>query len=131
MDWNTLSSLSEHGWEVASHTRTHAQLDLLRENEAREEIAGSKAALEDHLGRAVHSFCYPYGRYNRLTPLLVEEAGFTGACTTLRGWATESDLPLLLPRVSVTRRRFPLFLYRFLKEFYARPHRAPLKGATA
>lgn len=76
-----VKQISEAGFEIGAHTLTHRELTTLSLAEAREEIRGSKAYLEDLLGREVTMFCFPRGKYDRRVAELVREAGFTGART--------------------------------------------------
>jgi peptidoglycan/xylan/chitin deacetylase (PgdA/CDA1 family) len=70
-------------FDVGSHTLNHAPLKFLSDRAANHEITGGKKWIEDVLGKPVHSFCYPRGKFNGTTPLLVEKAGFLGARTSL------------------------------------------------
>ena len=55
---------------------THPNLLALGEDAARAEIAGSKIALEERLGRPVDAFCYPAGLYGPRDRGFVADAGF-------------------------------------------------------
>jgi peptidoglycan/xylan/chitin deacetylase (PgdA/CDA1 family) len=59
-----------------AHTITHPNLLTLDDEAAKEEIGGSKLALEGRLGRAVEAFCYPAGLFGSRDRALVAEAGF-------------------------------------------------------
>ncbi|HET7854907.1 MAG TPA: polysaccharide deacetylase family protein [Gaiellaceae bacterium] len=59
-----------------AHSITHPNLLTLDDETAREEIAGSKRALEARLGRSVVAFCYPAGLFGERERRLVAEAGF-------------------------------------------------------
>ncbi|MCH5673549.1 polysaccharide deacetylase family protein [Streptomyces gilvus] len=79
-----IRELAERGFEVGGHTLSHQRLPLISEAAAREEIEAGKTEVEDIVGTAVTSFCYPRGEY---TPLHVEQArkaGFTVARTVRR-----------------------------------------------
>ncbi len=69
-------------FEIGAHSLTHRRLDQLNRDEAKHEIEGSKAYLEDILSRPVSMFCYPRGRYTLETVDMVRKAGFIGARTT-------------------------------------------------
>lgn len=74
--------------EIGAHTRSHQLLSARSESEQRDEIIGSKDALERITGRDVRSFAYPYGGgdgFSRISERLVQEAGFLGALTTRFG----------------------------------------------
>ena len=68
-------------FEVGSHTLNHTPLKFLSDRKAEREITEGKQWMEDVLGKPVHSFCYPRGKFNGTTPVLVEKAGFLGART--------------------------------------------------
>ncbi len=59
----------------ASHSATHPRLTDLPLGQARRELSGSRAVLEQMLGRPVEDFAYPYGACN---PTLVREAFASG-----------------------------------------------------
>jgi peptidoglycan/xylan/chitin deacetylase (PgdA/CDA1 family) len=104
LDWAGLRGLLDEGWEMAGHTRTHAHLDRMADDEATAEIAGGAADLRERLGCDVRTFCYPYGGLNERTPDLVRACGLSGACTTRSGAASPSHDMLRLPRVKVAPR---------------------------
>ena len=90
------------GHEIGSHSMTHRNLRHLGPAEAREEIAGSKKALEDRFRVAVRHFCYPFGAWNEAARDLAGEAGYATASTLCFGVNT-----LHTPRLEL-RRIFPL-----------------------
>lgn len=69
------------GQEIGSHSMTHRNLRHLPDKQAREEIAGSKKALEDLFAVEVRHFSYPFGSWNPAVRDLVQEAGYQTACT--------------------------------------------------
>jgi peptidoglycan/xylan/chitin deacetylase (PgdA/CDA1 family) len=72
VDLKTLKGLVKSGHEIASHTRTHANLlKLSRKDKTRaiSEIAGSKTELENLLGCEVSSFVFPYIKSNQSSGL--------------------------------------------------------------
>jgi hypothetical protein len=68
-------------FDVGGHTCHHVDLRRVTAGEARREISDGKSRIEDILGRALTSFCYPYGGYNAAVVGMVREAGFAGART--------------------------------------------------
>jgi len=90
------------GHEIGSHSMTHRNLRHLGPAEAREEIAGSKKALEDRFRVAVGHFCYPFGAWDEAARDLAGEAGYSTASTLRFGVNT-----LNTPRLEL-RRIFPL-----------------------
>lgn len=96
-----LKDMSENGITIGSHTTTHASLTDMDTESARHEISNSKSELEDALGKPVHFFAYPYGRFNQQIEKLVAETGYFGACSTRSGFNSEHASPFALRRIEV------------------------------
>jgi peptidoglycan/xylan/chitin deacetylase (PgdA/CDA1 family) len=107
MDWNEAAAFAQRPLvTVGAHSRAHRMLAKWPEAEARAEMAGSKAALEDRFGRAVDAFAYPVGEPTSAGPrefALAREVGFACAVTTRPGmlYADHATHLWALPRVSV------------------------------
>lgn len=86
-----------------AHTITHPNLLALDGNAAEREILGSKAALENRLGRAVRAFCYPAGLYGPRERELVARAGFSAATTCEPGANSPRTDRLALRRTAIDR----------------------------
>lgn len=67
------------GITFGSHSRNHPRLADLPIDEAREEITGSKKALEDLLGEEMQIFCFPFGNSSEPVRDIVREAGYHAA----------------------------------------------------
>lgn len=97
----------DHGLTIAAHTRTHASLPTLsgvgQGTALREEVAGSRAELEDLVQEQIEVFAYPFGHHDPVVRECVREAGFTGAYTFLNGRLSSDDDPLRLPRFTMGR----------------------------
>jgi len=90
--------------ELGAHTVTHARLSATPPHVQRDEICGSKRALEETLDRRVTSFAYPFGgreHYSAASVALVKEAGFARACSTSPGLVQRDADVFELPRVVV------------------------------
>ena len=85
MDASQIRDWIAAGNSIGAHTCTHPHLTRISLAEAREEIRASRLRLEDQFGVPIRDFCYPYGDWNPDVRSLVEEAGFTTACTTESG----------------------------------------------
>lgn len=86
MTWDVLRELTAGGlWAAQAHSRTHPRLSALTREQAAAEIAGSKADLEERLGRPVTSFAYPAGLYSPRDVALVLEAGYRAGVTSRAG----------------------------------------------
>jgi peptidoglycan/xylan/chitin deacetylase (PgdA/CDA1 family) len=86
MTWEQLRSLEDAGMQIGCHSKSHWYLTRIRDGTTlRREISGARQVLEQHLGRPVTTFAYPFGQYNEHVVELVREAGFTSARGTLPG----------------------------------------------
>ena len=85
--------------EIGAHSVTHPVLPALPPAAQRDEITQCKSRLEEILGHAILSFCYPHGAYTAETVALVRNAAFTSACTVVsRPLGRDAD-PFQLPRI--------------------------------
>lgn len=83
-----LREIAEAGHTIGCHTHTHPMLSKLPAGRWPDEILGSKATLEDILGRAVTDFSYPFGMRRHFTEPLrryCTEVGFRTIATALPG----------------------------------------------
>lgn len=76
VDAERLKSLDRDLVSVGSHTITHADLSILTEKDARNELERSKMDLEMALGRPVQLFAFPYGRCTESLANLARQAGY-------------------------------------------------------
>jgi peptidoglycan/xylan/chitin deacetylase (PgdA/CDA1 family) len=84
--WKEARKLADAGIEFGAHTKTHPVLPNVEDADTlEEEIAGSKARIEQELGRPVIHFCYPNGDWNDASESVVERCGFASAVTTEAG----------------------------------------------
>jgi peptidoglycan/xylan/chitin deacetylase (PgdA/CDA1 family) len=105
LSWRELRELSADSlFSVGSHTRRHPDLTRLTQKGAWEEIAGSKAELEDRLGVPATSFAYPAGCMSEREARMVVEAGYTVAVTTRPGPNHAGMRPDALRRNFIERR---------------------------
>jgi len=111
-----LQELIEAGWEVGSHTRTHADLTGLNDRELAEELAGSKSVLEAGLNREITAVSYPYGRSDRRVRQAARAAGYRLGLTTRWGKNNPADDLLDLKRIIIKRRDTRLDLTLKLKK---------------
>lgn len=97
-----LRRLRQAGIEIGAHTISHPILASITDDQARAEILGGKAALENILQENVSLFAYPNGKpatdFRTEHVELVRDAGFSAALSTVWGAAgVHSDL-FQLPR---------------------------------
>ena len=90
--------------EIGAHTVTHPLLSNTAPARQQAEIEGSKARLEEILGRPVYSFSYPYGNkqaYTDETVGLVRSAGYESACSNFEGHVRSNLDRYQIPRYLV------------------------------
>jgi len=90
MRWKDLRDLVASGYEVGSHTRTHARFADIScsEDLMKDEILGSKNELESNLNCECKYISWPYGRLTDADPRsleMVEEAGYVACFGAYRG----------------------------------------------
>ena len=77
LSWSEIAELDRGGTlGFEAHSLTHPNLLVLDDLQAEHEIAGSKAELEDRLGRRVTAFSYPSGLFSERERRLVDRAGY-------------------------------------------------------
>ena len=89
------------GVEVGAHGVSHQYLDELSRAELDIEVAGSRRALEDILGRPVLSFAYPHGAHDRRVRDAVIRAGFRTAVAVKNAISHLDDDPFAIARWTV------------------------------
>lgn len=103
MSWDELRELADHGWEVGSHTRTHARLTELADAALDAELEESKGEIEARLGDSCRSLAYPFGVYDDRVVAAAGRAGYTAAAGTLPGRLRPPTGPLDWPRIVINR----------------------------
>jgi len=118
LTWPEVKRLAEEGMTIGSHTVTHPVLSSLSGEEILEELASSKAALEQRLGRRVMLFAYPFGgleHFDGISQSLVERAGYKAAFTTLPGINEAGVNRWALKRVGVQDDPPSLFAFKLFR----------------
>jgi len=77
--------LHTEGFEIGSHTMTHAKLPLLPHDQAWDEISRSRMRLEILLNAPVQTFAFPYGFVSEDVKKMLQDAGYTIGCATHSG----------------------------------------------
>jgi peptidoglycan/xylan/chitin deacetylase (PgdA/CDA1 family) len=111
MSWEQLKELHSLGYEVGSHTVTHANLTKFDEGESLEayqariveELTDSKTQIENAIGEPITALAYPYGNYDEFVMAAARDAGYRVAFSIDRGAADERSDAWRLPRQMVVR----------------------------
>ena len=89
------------GFEIGSHSMTHARLTEIPRDVLWEEVSRSRISLEILLNSPVHSFSYPYGLVNKSIEQVVSDAGYAFACSVYTGPATFGLRPHWIRRIEI------------------------------
>jgi peptidoglycan/xylan/chitin deacetylase (PgdA/CDA1 family) len=109
MTTDQLKAMIAAGMTIGAHSRSHPPLPSLGNGpRLKDEIAGSKAWLEEQLGVAVDTFAYPYGSYNAAVVAATKATGYRTARTVDGGTHTTADTLETLPGII-----FPQFMNRY------------------
>ena len=100
LTWQQILEMGRAVFSVQAHTKTHPYLSRLSLTQAQEEIVSSKKDIEDHLGKPVDFFCYPYGDFNQHVYDFVRE-NFNGACSVQIDVTTAASDVYRLPRIDM------------------------------
>jgi peptidoglycan/xylan/chitin deacetylase (PgdA/CDA1 family) len=127
-----LRGLHQRGFEVGSHSDTHAFLSDLGPAELHRELRDSRRALEDSLGAPVRHLSCPGGRWSARVASAAREAGYDTVSTSRLGVNGRDDGGYSLARCAILRettlRRFES-LCRGTQPWGTRIHAALLDGA--
>jgi peptidoglycan/xylan/chitin deacetylase (PgdA/CDA1 family) len=108
MSWDEAAALSRHPLiSIGSHSVSHPLLGACPAEQARREIAESRAIIAEHLGSLPDLFAYPYGvrrygAYSAATEALLRESGYRCSFTSEISRARAGAGPWLIPRISLT-----------------------------
>lgn len=115
LSWDELRALSARH-VVGAHTRSHVRLSrALPDAALRREIHGSRARLEEALGRAVDTFCWVGGEehsYSAEAARAVRDAGFRYGFMTNNAPVTARTDPMQIQRTNVES-SWPVDVVRF------------------
>lgn len=124
-----IAEMQAYGVTFGSHGVTHHPLTGMPREEARQEIAASKASLEDMLGCEVSTFSFPHGKSDPALREMVREAGYIAAC----GIEQREHALLNLSRIDVAASRGSMLLWRLklwgvVHRFRRSPARRAIRG---
>jgi peptidoglycan/xylan/chitin deacetylase (PgdA/CDA1 family) len=103
--------------EIGAHTVTHPLFSAHAVTLQRDEIQRSKTSLEEWLNHPVTSFAYPFGDYTGETVPLVQEAGFSCACSAVNTTVWRQSDCWQFPRFEVSNWNGEAFKKQLLRWF--------------
>ena len=107
LNWNEILELSNNGITFGSHTVTHPQLKLLKNEDIELEIRQSKEVIEDNLGKPVESFSYPFAfpeedkEFTKHLGGALQKYGYKYGVSTRIGMTSKKDDVYFLKRLPV------------------------------
>lgn len=118
LSWKELQEMHRGGMDFGSHSHTHRLLPSLSREEVRQEIARSKAVIEERLNCPVAFFSYPWGKFNPEIEDMVKNYGYKAAFSTLPGKNGPGEDILALKRILI--RGYDTGLHFFLNLKFGR-----------
>ena len=115
LNWGEIRVMSKNKIEIGAHTITHPKLTQIDEEQAKQEIKGSKMEIEIQIAKEVSLFAFPSGAYNQRLINLVKQLGFKAAIGGV-GVIQKNSSSFSISRVEVDRSiNFILFKARLTK----------------
>jgi peptidoglycan/xylan/chitin deacetylase (PgdA/CDA1 family) len=99
--WNQIREAAGAGVEIGAHSHGHPQLDQIAPGQLRNELAVSKALLEDGIGLPVLSLAYPFGYSSAGVRRTARASGYRHACAVANATARPGGDGYTLPRLTV------------------------------
>lgn len=79
VSWDQLREMDARGWEVGSHTLSHANLPELDDDRLDRELAESREACAQQMGKPCRALAYPYGADDQRVQEATRRAGYETA----------------------------------------------------
>ncbi len=95
--WEELRALAASGWEVGSHTCSHARLTSLDDEALERELHESRERCSEQMDLPCRTIAYPYGDWDERVATAAGRAGYEAGATL----ALHPARPLAWPRVGV------------------------------
>ena len=101
LEEHQIKEMEAYGVEFGGHSRSHATLTLLSQDNLKEEVSGCMQDLRKFLTGKIISFSYPFGAANEEVRRVTREAGFLFGVSTDEGPDRFTDDPLQIKRIEV------------------------------
>ncbi len=104
MTWDDLRSLIAQGFDIGSHTCSHADMGTIPLSQARMELRHSRERLEQELGGPIRLFAFPYGRRRNMRPdtMAVARREYDVCCSAYGGHNTTPVDPAHVRRIVIS-----------------------------
>lgn len=113
MSWSQIEHIRAMSPQIdfQAHTATHVRLADIALGEAREELRRCCEAIEQRLGIAVDTICYPWGSVSDAVVGAASDLGYRYGVTTQFGRLRPGENLMLLPRIAI--HHVPAFSLKF------------------
>jgi peptidoglycan/xylan/chitin deacetylase (PgdA/CDA1 family) len=109
LSWPQIREMSGNDIFFGSHTMSHVKMFRLPKSTLENEISGSKAVIEDKLGKEIFSFSFPYAfpqgkgsdRFRAMSKKALKDSGYKLAVTTNIGRNPINSDPFFLRRIPI------------------------------
>jgi peptidoglycan/xylan/chitin deacetylase (PgdA/CDA1 family) len=107
LTWDQVRQMVVAGVDMGAHTRSHPILTRITPEQARDEVAGSKARIETEINQPVTAFAYPNGQpsdYNPALQTMLQQVGIKAAFTLVPGPTRPAEArqaPMAIRRVFI------------------------------
>jgi peptidoglycan/xylan/chitin deacetylase (PgdA/CDA1 family) len=104
MTWDDLRNLVMLGFDIGSHTCSHADMGAIPFDQAQRELRLSKERLETELRQPVRSFAFPYGGRRNMRPETIAAARreYDVCCSAYGGHNTTPVNPANVRRIVIS-----------------------------
>jgi glycosyltransferase involved in cell wall biosynthesis len=104
MTWDDVRSLAGQGFEIGSHTCSHADMGAVSLEQARRELRESRDRIEAELQRPATLFAFPYGRQHNMRPdtLRAAQDTYEVCCSAYGGHNTAPADPGNVRRIVIS-----------------------------
>jgi len=112
LDWKEIREMADSGLiTIGSHTISHKWLPSMGTERLKEELADSKAILEEKTGKPVDILCYPVGAHDDRVEREAGLAGYRCAVATNPGRFAPIDDIYAIKRIRISRTSDNLFVF--------------------
>jgi len=123
LNWDQVRAMRGAGISFGAHTMTHPSVSQLDSSALQYEIVHCKKLLETELDSPVQDFAYPFGKWSdgsSAAQNLLVQASYRSAVTTIEGFNSSGDSPLMLRRFQISDdASLPLFAFNLSRLFFS------------
>ncbi|MBI1878318.1 MAG: polysaccharide deacetylase family protein [Chloroflexi bacterium] len=107
LTWDQVRQMVAAGVDMGAHTQSHPILTRVTLEQARDEVAGSKARIEVEINQPVTAFAYPNGQPSDFNPALqtmLQQVGIKAAFTLVPGPTRPTEVrqaPMAIRRIFI------------------------------